>query len=389
MNSILGSVKNMISTKNLLLNINSSSQLNSGKSVTSSADSLKMLGENETKEDLEHTDEIDLSTFVLLLNQTFSNIPDQNAAPSQSGLQNTLIKDLSFTNNAQTSSVNTLLPEAQPVSDSNLQNITSLSEHDNPALNWIDSESYQSFAAKPAETNLVLTQQNKGLAELSPKIQTDAEAAPTIDPVQVDKIKNEVAHSLQQLSSAIMSNNIPTDSVVKSDTLAQNLGSTVQNTQAQPVLPQAGHAQSQKTLDIPLPLNHAQWGDKFAEHIVWLGNNDIKSAVIKINPEELGPLEISVKVVKDSANVNILSHSMHVRDIVDQAIPRLRDMMADQGLNLANVQVSADTRSNNQFAQNNNNNDPHYEASFNEAEEEAQLVTSIKKPPKGLVDYFA
>jgi flagellar hook-length control protein FliK len=268
-------------------------------------------------------------------------------------------------------------------------NLTSMSEHDNPALNWIDSESYQSLAAKTEQTNPAL--QSKTLAEVNPKIQTDLEAAPMVidgASVSVDKIKNE-AHSLQKLSTSMMYNSLPTDTGAKLDSLTQNLGATVQNTQTQAVLPQPLHAQPQKTLDIPLPLNHAQWGDKFAEHIIWLGNNDIKSAVIKISPEELGPLEISVKVVKDSASVNILSHSMHVRDMVDQAIPRLRDMMADQGLNLANVHVSADTRSNNQFAQNNNSNDPQYEASFNETEEEPQLITSIKKPSKGLVDYFA
>jgi flagellar hook-length control protein FliK len=124
---------------------------------------------------------------------------------------------------------------------------------------------------------------------------------------------------------------------------------------------------------------------------VWLGQNDIKSAVIKISPEELGPIEINVKVVKDNASVNIISHSAQVRDLVDQAIPRLRDMMAEQGLNLSDVQVNAEQRSN-QFAQSgNSNNDQQHEAtsSASDADDEIQLISSVKKGPKRLVDYFA
>ncbi|WBV67690.1 flagellar hook-length control protein FliK [Legionella pneumophila] len=53
----------------------------------------------------------------------------------------------------------------------------------------------------------------------------------------------------------------------------------------------------------------------------------------------MGPLEINVKVVKDNASVNISTHSVYVKEIVDQAIPRLREMMAQQGINLSEVHM--------------------------------------------------
>jgi flagellar hook-length control protein FliK len=144
-----------------------------------------------------------------------------------------------------------------------------------------------------------------------------------------------------------------------------------------------------KTLEIPVPVTHPQWGDKFADHIAWLGKNEITSAMIKIHPEELGPIEINIKVVKDVASVNIISHSAQVRDIMDQAIPKLRDVMSAQGLNLSEVQISADQRGN-AFAQNNNNQQQQDEAAvFYDGDEDVQMVSSVKKPPKGLVDYFA
>lgn len=142
-----------------------------------------------------------------------------------------------------------------------------------------------------------------------------------------------------------------------------------------------------KTLDIPVPLSDAQWADKFSEHIVWLGHQGIKSAIIKINPEDLGPLEISVKVVKESASVNITSHSGHVRDIVDQALPRLREMMAEQGLDLTEVTYETGTSTDSRQSDH-QNNDTKNEMMFDV--EEGTLVTSLtKSPPKGLIDYFA
>ncbi|WP_298624504.1 flagellar hook-length control protein FliK [uncultured Legionella sp.] len=142
-----------------------------------------------------------------------------------------------------------------------------------------------------------------------------------------------------------------------------------------------------KMLDIPVSLNDSQWADQFSEHIIWLGHQGVKTAVIKLNPEDLGPLEISVKVVKEFASVNIISHSNHVRDIVEQAMPRLREMMADQGLDLADVTYGTGSGADARQSEH-QNNDTKNEMMFEM--EEGALVTSLtKKSPKGLIDYFA
>lgn len=138
-------------------------------------------------------------------------------------------------------------------------------------------------------------------------------------------------------------------------------------------------------LDIPVNISDSQWVEKFSEHIVWLGQQGLKSALIKIHPEDLGPLEISIKVVKDSASVSIHSHSSHVCDIVDQALPRLREMMTEQGLNLSDVYVGTDERSR-QFPQNNYGAE---EVVAMHTEDEVQAVPLAQKARDGLIDYFA
>ena len=140
-----------------------------------------------------------------------------------------------------------------------------------------------------------------------------------------------------------------------------------------------------KFFDIPVDINNSQWADKFSEHIVWFGNQGIKSALIKISPDDLGPIEISIKVIKDAASVNINSHSSHVRDIVDQAIPKLREMMAEQGLSLSDVHIGSETSSR-QFSQNNQGSG---DGLISSSEDEVQITQITKRVQQGLIDYFA
>jgi flagellar hook-length control protein FliK len=182
-----------------------------------------------------------------------------------------------------------------------------------------------------------------------------------------------------------------TDSSAKTDALASSNANAANNAQASGLVNQSmpqGTPLAAKTLEIPVPVTSPQWGQQFSDHVIWMGNNDIKSAVIKIHPEDLGPIEISVKVVDNAASVNIVSHSAQVRDLVDQAMPRLRDMMSNQGLHLSDVQVSAD-KSSNQSSQNGYANNGQQEMDSDGTDDEVQLVTSVKKQSNRLVDYFA
>ena len=140
-----------------------------------------------------------------------------------------------------------------------------------------------------------------------------------------------------------------------------------------------------KTLDIPADIDSSQWAERFSEHIIWLESQGIKSALIKLHPEDLGPLEISIKVIKDSASVSISSPNNHVRDVVDQALPRLREMMAEQGLNLGDVQIGADSNARH-FSQPDNSNESQ---AIQHHEEEQKITTVSTQVVRGLIDYFA
>lgn len=74
--------------------------------------------------------------------------------------------------------------------------------------------------------------------------------------------------------------------------------------------------------------------------ILWMANQSVQTAELRVNPPQLGPVEVRISVEGDQANVSLITQHTVVREIMESAIPRLRDMLAESGLNLANIDVS-------------------------------------------------
>jgi flagellar hook-length control protein FliK len=66
----------------------------------------------------------------------------------------------------------------------------------------------------------------------------------------------------------------------------------------------------------------------------------LQQARLQLNPKHLGPIEIKISMTADQqVNVNFLTHSTTVKEALDQALPRLRDIFDQSGLNLNDVNI--------------------------------------------------
>lgn len=96
-------------------------------------------------------------------------------------------------------------------------------------------------------------------------------------------------------------------------------------------------------IDIPAitkPIAHPDWHQEFGERIIWMSNKAITAAEIKLNPQQLGAVSVRIDVNQDQASVAFTAQSVVVREALEAAIPKLRDMMSAQQLNLADVNVA-------------------------------------------------
>ena len=88
-----------------------------------------------------------------------------------------------------------------------------------------------------------------------------------------------------------------------------------------------------------VPLGESGWNQALGRQIRWMIGSEIQGASVQITPPQLGPVEINLLVKKDQANIVFAAQHDQVRDALEAAIPRLREMFREISLDLVNVDV--------------------------------------------------
>ena len=83
-----------------------------------------------------------------------------------------------------------------------------------------------------------------------------------------------------------------------------------------------------------------QWQGALGAQLAGMVKAGDQSAELMLNPPNLGRLKIHLSVESDQASVQFTAPQVAVRDAIESALPRLREMMADGGLDLVDVNVS-------------------------------------------------
>lgn len=96
-------------------------------------------------------------------------------------------------------------------------------------------------------------------------------------------------------------------------------------------------------LEITAPLGSPGWGNALADKVTWMSSQGNQVAELHLNPPHLGPLEVQLTVSNDQASAVFVSHHPAVRDAIEAAMPRLREMLADSGIMLGNTMVGAES----------------------------------------------
>jgi len=91
---------------------------------------------------------------------------------------------------------------------------------------------------------------------------------------------------------------------------------------------------------ISSPLGSSGWSDEFSQKISWMSTQRNQVAELHLNPPNLGPLDVVLKISDNQATAMFTSPHSAVRDAVENAMPRLREMLADNGITLGNTTVS-------------------------------------------------
>ncbi|MFI8743975.1 flagellar hook-length control protein FliK [Pseudomonas sp. NPDC077186] len=90
----------------------------------------------------------------------------------------------------------------------------------------------------------------------------------------------------------------------------------------------------------PVAMQQGGWSEAVVDRVMWLSSQNLKSAEIQLDPAELGRLEVRVNLSQDQAQVTFVSPNAGVREALEGQMQRLRELFAQQGMNLADANVS-------------------------------------------------
>lgn len=94
---------------------------------------------------------------------------------------------------------------------------------------------------------------------------------------------------------------------------------------------------------IPARVGSQGWDNQISQRIVYMVGKE-QAATLTLNPPDLGPVQIVLNVSNDQATVAFSADQLEVRQALENALPRLREMMSESGIALNNATVDAGAR---------------------------------------------
>ncbi|MEI6416049.1 MAG: flagellar hook-length control protein FliK, partial [Pseudomonadota bacterium] len=90
---------------------------------------------------------------------------------------------------------------------------------------------------------------------------------------------------------------------------------------------------------LPTPLGSPGWAQGVGERVQWMVGERIQQAELHINPPELGPVEIKISLQNDQAQVTFLAHHGATREALEAALPKLKEMLGQDHIQLSHAEV--------------------------------------------------
>ena len=149
---------------------------------------------------------------------------------------------------------------------------------------------------------------------------------------------------------------------------------------------QAAQASQTMTLTISQPMTEPHWSKALGDQLVSMVSMKLDKATIQVNPPQLGPVEVTLKMNgNDQAQVIFTSAVPATREILENNMPKLASMMASSGIALADAQVSSGQSGNRQQQSNQNQNGRRQSAAGNDEDDTLAAIKSAR----GILSIFA
>ncbi|MGR5279917.1 flagellar hook-length control protein FliK [Photobacterium damselae] len=214
----------------------------------------------------------------------------------------------------------------------------------------LDSHEFKTTVSggKESTKELLESQQNKSVHGQNALLASKAELLP-----QGDAVKASINHSValsQAQTQSLLDQSHATDSKEASAQAALQSLSAHQNGASSASSLLGNRQDTSLNNQPPLLLTKEQAGDQLADKVQMMAAKNLKQIDIRLDPPELGRMQIKLSLHDDNqASIQFQVAHQQTRDLIDQAMPRLRELLLQQGMQLAQSSVHQETSQ--QFSQ--------------------------------------
>ena len=150
-------------------------------------------------------------------------------------------------------------------------------------------------------------------------------------------------------------------------------------------------ATAQGTEHIAPRVGTSAWDQAIAQGVVRMVNADQQTAELTLNPPDLGPLKVVLNVSNAQADATFSAAQPEVRQALEAAMPKLRDMLSEAGiqLNQANVNSGAANQNGDAYKQARRSSNGQDGGGDGRSENASIARVQPANVGRGLVDTFA
>jgi flagellar hook-length control protein FliK len=250
-----------------------------------------------------------------------------------------------------------------------------------------------SSADKPVAPNLAaILKQDAEEGSKTPKIRADI-----LEALQRQQSKQEVGPNQR--------NQIVSQTSARVDSTPAPLPATLMDTTTSPVTTLVagsvltasgqssaqGNALSPAVLSLPIQpgLQNPAWTQVMSSRVVWMAKEGLQQAQLRMNPANLGPVEVKLHVQNDQASVTFLAQHSATRDALEQALPRLRESFAENGMELTNAQVGEQQQQHREQSEQANESPIFTQASGQDDDIETETVETVSSEQTSGLSLYA
>lgn len=208
----------------------------------------------------------------------------------------------------------------------------------------------QTTASRPAGSDGVAATSTLNSATLS----QNGAGQPSLNapPGGHDKAQSSTPYQSQvKNNEPVLQGNAPATPAVAAAAEKQELASSSSSSSPTATLApiMSSHATSQTAATVATapvlsqPLGTHEWQQSLSQHITLFTKQGQQTAELRLHPEDLGQVQISLKLDDNQAQLQMVSAHSHVRAALEAALPMLRTSLAENGIQLSQSSVSSES----------------------------------------------